>query len=217
MRNCWFLLFQCFHWNTLRIFLWVPLPHFILVCLVANNFVFNVLIQLADNTVVYSKGVGNVVFNSVISGRVARPVEFTWVLHIPKLQHNLLAVLYLSWHCGINIHISSTECTMVFSINGEQLFVAQINQDNSAFLTGTMITFTEQAHHLISTLPVDSTRWHCHLGHHGYDVVNKIVHQNLVTGMHINTQTKPDPIREPCLAGKMFEHASFPFFIKPEH
>ena len=87
-----------------------------------------VLIRLADNTVIYSKGVGNVVFNPVISGRVARPVEFTWVLHVPKLQHNLLAVLYLSRHLGINIHISSTECTMVFSINGEQLFVGQINK-----------------------------------------------------------------------------------------
>ena len=100
-------------------------------------------IRLADNTVIYSKGVGNVVFNPVISGRVARPVEFTRVLHIPELQHNLLAVLYLSQHRGIDIHISSTECAMVFSINGEQLFVAQINQDNSAFLTGTMTTFTE--------------------------------------------------------------------------
>ena len=146
------------------------------------------------------------VFNPVISGRVVRPVEFTRVLHVPKLQHNLLAVLYLSRHHGIDIHISSAECTMVFSINGEQLFVAQINQDNSAFLTGTMTTFTEQAHHLISTLPVDSTLWHCCLGHHGYDVVNKIVHQNLVTGMHINTRTKPDPICEPCLAGKMNVH-----------
>ena len=37
--------------------------------------------------------------------------------------------------------------------------------------------------------------------------MNKIVHQNLVTGMHINMQTKPDPpICEPCLAGKMNAH-----------
>ena len=53
-------------------------------------------IHLTDNTIVHSKGVGSAVFNTVISGRVLRPVEFTQVLHVPDLQNNLLAVLYLS-------------------------------------------------------------------------------------------------------------------------
>ena len=56
----------------------------------------HVLIRLADDTVVYSQGVGSAVFKPVISGRSMRPVEFTRVLHIPELQNNLLAILYLS-------------------------------------------------------------------------------------------------------------------------
>ena len=52
-------------------------------------------VKLADNTVVYSAGVGSVVFVPVIRGRKQRPVEFTNVLHIPDLRNNLLSVLYL--------------------------------------------------------------------------------------------------------------------------
>ena len=66
---------------------------------------FHVPIWLADNTIIYLKGVGNVVFNLVISGRAVRPVEFIWVLHILDLQNNLLAVLPLSRQYGIYVHI----------------------------------------------------------------------------------------------------------------
>ena len=96
----------------------------------------HVPIRLADNTTVYSKGVGNVVFKPVISGKVTRAVKFTRVLHIPDLQNNLLTVLYLSRQRGIDVHISPTDLAMKFSLNGEQLFVAPINPDNSAFLAG---------------------------------------------------------------------------------
>jgi hypothetical protein len=42
-------------------------------------------IKLADNTVIYSAGVGTVLFNPVISGKPSRAVEFTRVLHVPQL------------------------------------------------------------------------------------------------------------------------------------
>jgi len=53
-------------------------------------------IKLADNTVVYSAGVGSVVFHPTLEGRRGRVVEFSNVLHVPKLRNNLLAVLYLT-------------------------------------------------------------------------------------------------------------------------
>jgi hypothetical protein len=34
-------------------------------------------VRLADNTIVYSAGVGTVVFNPVLNGKAVRPVEFT--------------------------------------------------------------------------------------------------------------------------------------------
>ena len=160
-------------------------------------------IHLADNTVIYSKGVGNVVFNPTMYGKVMRSVEFTRVLHVPALQNNLLSVLYLSRQRGIDILISSAKLDMVFSQGGQPLFVAPINRDNSAYLTGNTETFTEHAHRSISTLPADLNLWHRRFSHHGYDVINKIVKDDLVTGLRINLHSKPDVICEPCLAGKM--------------
>jgi hypothetical protein len=53
-------------------------------------------IKLADNNIVYSAGVGTVVFNPVINGKNVRAVEFTRVLHVPDIRNNLLSVLYLT-------------------------------------------------------------------------------------------------------------------------
>ncbi|EGO03130.1 hypothetical protein SERLA73DRAFT_131633, partial [Serpula lacrymans var. lacrymans S7.3] len=44
-------------------------------------------IKLADHTVVYSAGVGTVVLNPVMNGKVARAVEFSRVLHVPDLRN----------------------------------------------------------------------------------------------------------------------------------
>ena len=64
-------------------------------------------IKLADNTIIYSAGVGTVIFNPVVRGRSSRAVEFTRVLHVPKLRNNLLSCLYLTRHKGFEIHITS--------------------------------------------------------------------------------------------------------------
>ena len=167
---------------------------------------YHVPIRLADNTIVYSEGVGSVVFKPVIEGKEVRAVEFTRVLHVPHLQNNLLSVLYLVRQRGIAVHISPEELTMIFSLGSIRLFVAPIDENNAAFLAGTTEEFEEHAHRSISTLPADRNLWHRRFAHHGYDVVDKIVKDRLVTGMRINSRTKPDPICEPCLAGKMNAH-----------
>ena len=45
-------------------------------------------IKLADNTVVYSAGVGSVVFHPNLEGKRGRAVEFSNVLHVPHLCNN---------------------------------------------------------------------------------------------------------------------------------
>jgi hypothetical protein len=52
-------------------------------------------IKLADNTIVYSEGVGSMVLNPIIDGKKCCPLQFTRVLHVPMLRHNLLSVLFL--------------------------------------------------------------------------------------------------------------------------
>jgi hypothetical protein len=65
-------------------------------------------IKLADNNIVYSAGVGTVVFSPVINGKSVRAVEFTQarVLHVPDLRNNLLSVLYLTRNIGFTVHIN---------------------------------------------------------------------------------------------------------------
>ena len=53
-------------------------------------------VRLANNTIVYSAGVGSVVFQPVIEGQSLQALEFTNVLHVPDLGNNLLSVLYLT-------------------------------------------------------------------------------------------------------------------------
>ena len=49
-------------------------------------------IRLADHSLVYSAGVGSVVFKPLIHGKAAQEIEFSRVLYVPALRNNLLAV-----------------------------------------------------------------------------------------------------------------------------
>src|SRR5882672_1933560 len=53
-------------------------------------------IKLVDNTTVYSEGVGSVLFHPQVNRKEARSVEISQVLHVPKLQNNLLSILCLT-------------------------------------------------------------------------------------------------------------------------
>src|SRR6266540_5473180 len=82
---------------------------------VRNYSPLHIPIRLADNSIVYSSGVGTVVFNPVMmDGKPLQPVEFTRVLHVPSLQNNLLSCLYLARHKHIIIHIDSEQMDSTF-------------------------------------------------------------------------------------------------------
>lgn len=99
-------------------------------------------IRLADNTVIYSAGVGTMVFQPVINGKETRAVEFTRVLHVPQLRNNLLSCLYLTRVKGYNIHIDSK--AMNFELNKQTLFCASITSQNSAFLDGRTVSTSDR-------------------------------------------------------------------------
>jgi len=119
-------------------------------------------VKLADNQVMYSAGVGSVVFEPVIGARKQRPVEFSNVLHVPDLRNNLLSVLYLCRNKGFLVSIDSMK--MAFR-PGPILFVANIGNSNSAFLAGEaapIVKFASAA----TTIPLDLDLWHRRLAHH---------------------------------------------------
>ena len=90
-------------------------------------------VKLADNKLVYSAGVGSVVFVSVIRGRRHHPVEFTKVLHVPDLRNNLLSVLYLCRNKGFLVSIDSMHMSFR-QPPGPPLFMANIGNSNCTFL-----------------------------------------------------------------------------------
>jgi transposase InsO family protein len=157
-------------------------------------------IKLADHTIIYSKGVGSIIFVPVINGKEARPVELTRVLHVPKLHNNLLSVIFLTRQKQFKVHINAD--SMDFIRDGQTLFVASINEHNTAYLDGHTQTMSELAQ-LSATLPLDYSLWHRRLAHVNHDDVKKLVNQDMVTGLKLEAKITPDPICEPCLAGKM--------------
>ena len=88
----------------------------------------------------------------IINGKETCPVEFTRVLHVPMLQNNLFAVLYLTRKCRFEVRINAD--TMNFILSDKTLFVASINDHNAAYLDGHTMIQTEFAK-TTSTLPLD--------------------------------------------------------------
>jgi hypothetical protein len=162
-------------------------------------------IKLADDTIVYSAGVGSVLFKPLVRGKELRTVKFSKVLHVPSLGSNLLSVLFLTKHRGFKVLIDGQ--SMDFMRSGETLFTAPINKHNAAYLSGTTVdhsqTTPEETAKAISTLPVDLELWHRRYAHHYTAGIQKLVQEKLVTGLTILSKGKPGPVCEPCLSGKM--------------
>ena len=167
---------------------------------VRNYTPLRIPIRLADNTTVYSAGVGTVRFNPIIKGQPSDQVEFSRVLHVPALRNNLLSCLFLTKHKGFTIYINSK--AMHFNRDNTTLFYAPISNSISAQLDGHVVPEFESAN-LVSTLPLDLSLWHRRCAHHGYADIAKMEREEMVTGIRIESKQKPDPICEPCLAGKM--------------
>src|ERR1700709_616382 len=160
-----------------------------------------VAIKLADNNIVYSAGVGTVVFSPAVDGKTVRAVELTRVLHVPDLRNNLLSVLYLTRNIGFTVHINSSNMSFERP-TGTPLFVASISSSNAAFLDGSTVPLAEYAS-AATTVPLDIDLWHRRLAHHHLAGVRTLLDKKLVTGMKLDSTAAPDPICEPCLAGKM--------------
>jgi hypothetical protein len=173
------------------------MPHKNWIC---NYRPYRVLVKLANYRIIYSEGVGSILFRPIKNGKQYRDVEFTRVLHVPALRNNLLSVLYLTKYKGIDVHISGIQ--MDFFDRKSWLFNATINDDDIGYLNGSTVDIMESVH-LASTLPLDLSLWHKWLGHHNYTDIHKMISNELVDGLVLDSTAEPDPICKPCLAGKM--------------
>ena len=114
-------------------------------------------IRLADGKVIYSAGVGSVIFEPEGEGVDKRPIELSRVLHVPQLAANLLSVLYLSLHKRFVVVIHGD--LVEFAQDGVVLFTARVNSGCAAFLEGrTRVSpdsFASMASALRATVPQD--------------------------------------------------------------
>ena len=93
---------------------------------------------------------------------------------------------------------------MNFYKNRTLLFTAQVSDRNAAYLVGRVVPATQiHAANAVSTLPVDRSLWHRRFGHLHTGGVEDIIKHDLVKGLELDSSAKPDPICEPCLAGKL--------------
>jgi gag-polypeptide of LTR copia-type/GAG-pre-integrase domain/Integrase core domain len=157
-------------------------------------------IRLADGNIVYSAGVGSVRFQPVYKSHKKRLLEFQRVLHVPKLSSNLLSVLYLSKSKGYRV--IAQHDFMKFYHSGKLLFSASVDDHRIAKLDGYTLCTSPESSNIASTVPLDLQLWHRRFSHLNYSDVKRLVSGNLVTGLSIKSNTVPDPICEPCTAGK---------------
>ncbi len=161
-------------------------------------------IHLADHTVIYSAGIGDVQFEPVMkNGKPGRRLAFQRVLHVPDLRSSLFSVLYLTRNKGFRVTIIQN--CMLFRLKGTLLFTASVDDRNAACLDGRVIpTQRIETAGAVSTLPVDKALWHRRFAHLNHGSVEEIICHKMVKGLVLDdSTTPPDPICEPCLAGKL--------------
>ena len=145
---------------------------------------FRIPIRLANNSIVYSAGVGSVRFVPRCEGQSLRPVEFSRVLHVPALKTNLLSVLYLVRMHSFHVHIYNS--TIDFKLHGKLAFCAPIDSNNSAFVAGNVLPINSfELASIASTLPLDISLWHRRLAHYHLQGIRDLAQSDLVTGLKL--------------------------------
>ena len=127
-------------------------------------------------------------------------VVFHRVLHVPQLRNSLLSVLYLTSKKDFRVVIEKD--LVSFHRNNVLLFTASI-VGNLAYLNGTTLRDPKlQALATSSHLPQTLELWHRRFSHINYGDLKQMIANGLVNGLNVDPSSSPDPICEPCIAGK---------------
>ena len=154
-------------------------------------------IRLANNQVVYSAGKGVVLFSPVIDGKPSEGVLLTNVLHVPNLQNNLLAVLYLTTKHNFTVVVINE--SLLFKRNDKIVLTATV-QNGVAYLNGKTIQSGEAAFTTLSQ--TDFNLLHRRLAHIGEDRLKQLLSQNMTNGLQTSDPMKLSAICEHCISAK---------------
>ena len=129
-------------------------------------------IRLADESIVYSAGVGDVYFVPIVSGLKRRAILLKRVLHVPDLCNNLLSVFHLTTREGYIVTVNKNR--VFFRHEGTLMFTATVNEGNTGLLDGHVLPCSESAS-AASTCPMDLTLWHRRFAHRNHADIQKVI------------------------------------------
>jgi hypothetical protein len=137
-------------------------------------------IRIANNAIIYSKGIGSIVMEPL--DKSLDPVCLSRVLYVPALQNNLFAVLHLvTSHC---FHVVIEGTVMEFLHDGVCILTATIH-DKTAWLDVRTANAPESA--LRGETIHNCSLWHRRLGHIGKDLLEKVIRGMLASGLHLDS------------------------------
>jgi hypothetical protein len=164
-------------------------------------------IRIANNAIVYSKGIGSIVME--LLDESLNPVCLSRVLYVPALQNNLFAILHLVTSHRFRVVIEGT--VMEFLRNGVRILTATI-RDKTTWLDVRTANAPESA--LRGKTICNHLLWHRRLGHIGKDLLEKVIRGKLASGLHLDSNAPLLVHCEPCIVGK---HHTNPFPAKASH
>jgi transposase InsO family protein len=159
-------------------------------------------IRVANDAIVYSAGVGDVVLTH--TNAALRPCRLSRVLHVPELQNNLFAVLHLTSHHKFRVVIEGSQ--LQFSQQGALCLTATV-KDGTAYMDVKVTAVAEAA--LASRAPLTCSLWHRRLVHIGEAKIEQALKHALAQGLKVDSDDPIPHICVPCVHGKQ-HHDPFP-------
>jgi transposase InsO family protein len=164
-------------------------------------------ICVANDTIVYSAGVGNVILTPTNTSLC--PCRLSCVLHVPELQNNLFAGLPLTLHHKFCVVIKGTQ--LQFSQQGALCLTATV-KDGTVSMDIKVAAVAEAA--LASRAPLTCSLWHRRLVHIGEAKIEQALKHALAQGLKVDSDNPILHICVPCVHGK--QHRD-PFPAKASH
>jgi hypothetical protein len=164
-------------------------------------------IRVANDAIVYSAGVGDVVLTP--TNAALRPCRLSRVLHVPDLQNNLFAVLHLTSHHQFRVVIEGSQ--LQFLQQGALCLTATV-KDGTAYMDVKVAAVAEAA--LASRAPLTRSLWHRRLVHIGEAKIEQALKHALAQGLKVDSDDPIPHICVPCVHGK--QHRD-PFPAKASH
>lgn len=161
-------------------------------------------VRLGDNSTVWAKAKGDVVFKPSGSRDL---VVFSDVLYVPRLKNNLFSILTAVKKRKMRVVIEND--TLDFSKDGNSLFTATIH-GTTGLLDGTTLGNDEAA----LSVMVDKSILHDRLGHIGIDRLDTLIEKKLADGVAVKKGTEVKEFCEACILGKQHRR---PFPKVSEH